>query len=372
MPTSPDVPLLLHLTTPPEWRAALDTGAVTPPSLAESGFVHLSAPAQVHLPAERLFAGRRDVVLLVVDPARLTAPVRWEPGVPGDPAGLRFPHLYGPLPTAAVVAVVPWRAGAPLDLPAGHDAAARARALAVSLPLRRAAQVRDVPGGHAVLDPDFPHSRDDNRLLLTGAVGADDVEALAAAVARDAGWPAQAATLLHPAAEPVADELARRGWTVSPTLHMARWAPFPEHAPALAEQVPQTAVHPLWDRTWRRELGASAGDLTEVVDQLIGREHRTGRVVRVLDLAVRQDGEVVSAAQLRVDGATAAVESVDTDPGVRGRGYADAVLGAALHRAGAAGCDLVVLEAAAQDWPRHWYARRGFSVAGQSWEAVRA
>jgi uncharacterized protein (DUF952 family) len=42
---------LLHLTTSAGWAAALDAGAVTPPSLAEVGFVHLSTPAQVHLPA---------------------------------------------------------------------------------------------------------------------------------------------------------------------------------------------------------------------------------------------------------------------------------------------------------------------------------
>jgi uncharacterized protein (DUF952 family) len=108
---------LLHLTTTAEWEAARNTGAVTPPSLAGAGFVHLSTPAQVHLPAQRLFAGRRDVVVLVVDPALLADPVRFEPGVPGDPASMRFPHLYGPLPTSAVLAVVPWQPGTPLDLP---------------------------------------------------------------------------------------------------------------------------------------------------------------------------------------------------------------------------------------------------------------
>jgi uncharacterized protein (DUF952 family) len=108
---------LLHLTTSAGWAAALDAGAVTPPSLAEVGFVHLSTPAQVHLPALRLFPGRKDVVVLVVDPARLSDPVRFEPGVPGDPASMRFPHLYGPLPTTAVVAVVPWQPGTPVDLP---------------------------------------------------------------------------------------------------------------------------------------------------------------------------------------------------------------------------------------------------------------
>jgi GNAT superfamily N-acetyltransferase len=105
-----------------------------------------------------------------------------------------------------------------------------------------------------------------------------------------------------------------------------------------------------------------------VVAQLVGREHRNDRVVAVTDLAVREDGRVVSAGQLRVDGATAAFESLNTDPAARGRGHGDAVLAAALDHAAGAGCDLVVLEADAADWPRHWYARRGFVPVGSTWE----
>ena len=99
--------VLLHLCAPADWRAALDDGALRPPG----PFVHLSRPEQVHLPAQRLFPGRRDLVLLVVDPARLPGPVVEEPGAPGDPDGMRFPHLYGPLPLSAVVAVVPYEPG---------------------------------------------------------------------------------------------------------------------------------------------------------------------------------------------------------------------------------------------------------------------
>jgi hypothetical protein len=72
----------------------------------------------VHLPAERLFPGREDVVLLVVDPARLHTRCDRSPVVPGDPASMRFPHLYGPLPTSAAVAVVRWRPSRPAG-PAG-------------------------------------------------------------------------------------------------------------------------------------------------------------------------------------------------------------------------------------------------------------
>jgi uncharacterized protein (DUF952 family) len=101
--------VLLHMCTAAEWQVARAAGAVAPPSLAEVGFVHLSTPEQVKLPADRLFRGRSDVVLLVLDPARIGVEVRWEPGVPGDPESMRFPHAYGPVPTAAVTAALPYR-----------------------------------------------------------------------------------------------------------------------------------------------------------------------------------------------------------------------------------------------------------------------
>jgi uncharacterized protein (DUF952 family) len=104
--------VLVHLCTADEWRAAERIGLRTPPSLADVGFVHLSAPEQVHLPANRLYAGRTDMVLLSCDPASFHAPVRWEPGVPGDPEAMRFPHLYGPLPVAAVTSITPYVPGA--------------------------------------------------------------------------------------------------------------------------------------------------------------------------------------------------------------------------------------------------------------------
>ena len=77
-------------------------------SLAEQGFIHCSFAEQVQATADAFFAGRTDVVLLEIDPARLGAvEVRVEPA--GDPAG--FPHLYGPLPVTAVVRVLPLRPG---------------------------------------------------------------------------------------------------------------------------------------------------------------------------------------------------------------------------------------------------------------------
>ncbi|BBX22246.1 glutathione S-transferase [Mycolicibacter terrae] len=101
----------VHLCSDREWASAQASGALRPESLNRVGFVHLSTPQQVHLPANRLYRGRTDLVLLQVDPAKVGAPVRWEPGVPGDPESMLFPHLYGPLPVSAVIGVTPYRPG---------------------------------------------------------------------------------------------------------------------------------------------------------------------------------------------------------------------------------------------------------------------
>lgn len=103
--------VLVHLCGAAEWAGAQSSGALTPASLHSVGFMHLSTPQQVHLPANRLYRGRTDLVLLQVDPAKLAAPVRWEPGVPSDPEAMLFPHLYGPLPVDAVIGVRAYRPG---------------------------------------------------------------------------------------------------------------------------------------------------------------------------------------------------------------------------------------------------------------------
>ena len=100
---------LFHILSAADWVRASAAGEHRPASLAEAGFVHLSTREQVHLPANRLYAGRTDLVLLRIDAARLTSPVKWEPGVPTDPDSMVFPHLYGPLPAVAVMSITPYR-----------------------------------------------------------------------------------------------------------------------------------------------------------------------------------------------------------------------------------------------------------------------
>ncbi len=104
---------LYHLALQPEWQAAQGSGSYRRStrgrSLEQEGFIHASYAHQVDATAQRFYADAGPVVLLSLDPAALEqagVAVRAEPA-PGN--GELFPHLYGPLPLAAVLRAEPWR-----------------------------------------------------------------------------------------------------------------------------------------------------------------------------------------------------------------------------------------------------------------------
>ena len=93
---------------------ALEAGEYRAPSLATEGFIHLSQAHQVRGVIARYYAGQGDLVVMVVDPARLHAPLRFEPpsSLPRSPGAAAperselFPHLYGVLNGDAVVDIL--------------------------------------------------------------------------------------------------------------------------------------------------------------------------------------------------------------------------------------------------------------------------
>ena len=92
---------LYHIARREDWERARETGVYAPVSLEREGFVHCSLSHQLEAVANALFRGERDLLLLVIDPKRLSAEVRFEdPGV-----GEAYPHVYGPIPFQAVVEV---------------------------------------------------------------------------------------------------------------------------------------------------------------------------------------------------------------------------------------------------------------------------
>jgi uncharacterized protein (DUF952 family) len=98
---------LLHITDPETWQQSAATGdyamSTRGVTLAEEGFIHCSLPHQVHRIADLVYPDTADLVILVIDTDKLTAPVRYERAEPG---GEQFPHIYGPLSVSAVTETV--------------------------------------------------------------------------------------------------------------------------------------------------------------------------------------------------------------------------------------------------------------------------
>lgn len=92
--------MLFHITARSDWEQAKELGYLHPSSLDAEGFIHLSTEMQWPQTAVRFFRGRLDLVLLTIDPTRLSSDVRYE-AADDD----RFPHLYGRMEASAVTEV---------------------------------------------------------------------------------------------------------------------------------------------------------------------------------------------------------------------------------------------------------------------------
>ena len=100
--------MIFHITTEAQWVAARKRGAYEADSLATDGFIHCSDEHQVARVGNAGFRGRTGLVVLHIDEQRVNADVRYENLEGGEET---FPHLYGPLPVDAVIAVSPFIAG---------------------------------------------------------------------------------------------------------------------------------------------------------------------------------------------------------------------------------------------------------------------
>jgi uncharacterized protein (DUF952 family) len=89
--------LIYKILVPAEWVQFEAAGTFDgSPFDASSGFVHCSSGEQVAATALRYFADAGELVVVALDTAKLGGTVRWENS---------FPHVYGPLPAAAVVEI---------------------------------------------------------------------------------------------------------------------------------------------------------------------------------------------------------------------------------------------------------------------------
>ncbi len=99
MPESPHPATAFKILTADQWEQFQTDGVFhgAPVDLAD-GYIHLSAADQLQGTLDKHFAGQDGLVIAEVDLGVLGDTVRWEV----SRGGALFPHIYGPLPMAAV------------------------------------------------------------------------------------------------------------------------------------------------------------------------------------------------------------------------------------------------------------------------------
>ena len=236
-------------------------------------------------------------------------------------------------------------------------------------------------GALAVLDPTYPRSYDSNKLVLPGIRGAAAEPAVVMAVADDVlgdeGLAHRYVSVHDAVPDGWAGPLLAAGWTQESLAGMACdvGSPRGRSGPLLpVVEVEEARAAVFVAATWRED---EPGFDDETVRQLVRRRRRLDRAGSLQRLAVEAPpgddapGGLAALADLVVRGTTAELDAVGTLTGYRGRGYGDALVAAAQQRAHEAGADLLVLQADAGDWPRDWYARRGFVEVSASATLMR-
>src|SRR5512138_2989515 len=103
--------MVYHIATRRAWHAAQQRGDYRPESFETDGFIHCSTGTQVLPVADKYYPGRGGLLVLTIEPARLSSDLKWEPPSdgappPGVPEGEQFPHIYGPINLDAIVKVL--------------------------------------------------------------------------------------------------------------------------------------------------------------------------------------------------------------------------------------------------------------------------
>ena len=94
--------MIFHVVKQSNWQKAVQQGFYEADSLALEGFIHASTAEQVQGVLTRYYTGQTNLLLLHIDEAKLTAPLKYElaPSVNEE-----FPHIHGRLNLYAVVKV---------------------------------------------------------------------------------------------------------------------------------------------------------------------------------------------------------------------------------------------------------------------------
>ncbi|TGM53252.1 DUF952 domain-containing protein [Leptospira adleri] len=97
---------IYNIASKKDYEEALKTGSYITDSLEKEGFIHSSKKNQVEDTANRIFSGRKDLVLLVVNTGKLISELKFETSDSSkfskEEGKNIFPHIFGPLNTDAI------------------------------------------------------------------------------------------------------------------------------------------------------------------------------------------------------------------------------------------------------------------------------
>lgn len=238
----------------------------------------------------------------------------------------------------------------------------RIHAFLAAFSRRKAERTVPLPGGFAALDDTYALSYGDNHVVVDGPT---DPEALPGLVDRAmAHLPHRAVYVLDATAgEACREPLTRAGYTCTLVVVMRHTGPVPERGGAREVDLP-TLRGPLTE-SQRRFLPDAPDEVIQVLVERRAARRRGAPDVRFL-ASHDEWGEPASWADLYLDPASglAQIEDLVTAASHLGQGHAGVVLDTALRMAAESGCSTRFLTALADDWPRHWYERRGFVPIG--------
>ncbi len=216
--------------------------------------------------------------------------------------------------------------------------------------------------GSIVLNTDFPSALSHNVVFVDDIVSPEVLLSEVDRVLEGAGIAFRVIAICErKLVDALAPALQEAGFEQSSDLLMVL-LDSPKRRPTIqANLTTFEEVRPNIEAAWRR------GGISEKGARLL--TNRATTYVECCELTyhtVRMEDSFVSRCTLYKRGTSAQIDEVMTDPPWEGRGYATAVISAAVCYAGEQGCNFIFLRTDASDWPQHLYRQLGFHDVGRT------
>ena len=92
--------LIFHVTTKKYLKNHTVNNRYEPESIDTEGFIHCSSGGQVEETANRIFSDKEKILLLIIDVTALSTEIKYDLD---ENTGEKYPHIYGPLNTDAII-----------------------------------------------------------------------------------------------------------------------------------------------------------------------------------------------------------------------------------------------------------------------------